>query len=392
MSGSGQTRVCAVPIILDLHAFLLNPHLTSNDSRKGPNVTEPVNGAAAEQSREPTSPQEVDIPPGTPAVGAFVEDILYGVWICEPGGGLQYASRSFLDLLGMTLDEASGFGWAERLIPEDNDSLTRWHACVAQECDWDDEHRIRGQDGKERTLLARGHAVRGKDGAISGWVGLHLDITDRKRNAERIAVLRSAQARQQERERIAQRLHDHLQQSLFAAELQVQSLSNVISDKELTKTLDLIKQARKLSRDLSVELHPPVLYEQGLAAAIHWLANHMQEAHGLRVEYVATNGDEVQDRELKTLLFDSIRELLFNVVKHAGVDEAIVRGGMLGPDELWFAVGDEGVGFRVSNSNRSGFGLAGVRHRIESLGGSFAVESSPGDGTTITLTVPVNPS
>jgi|LSQX01.2.fsa_nt_gb PAS domain S-box-containing protein len=74
--------------------------------------------------------------------GGIYEEIPFGVWMCDPDGGLRYASDAFLELLGMSMSKASGFGWIERIAPDDTDSVERWKECVEQGTDWDDEHRI----------------------------------------------------------------------------------------------------------------------------------------------------------------------------------------------------------------------------------------------------------
>lgn len=325
--------------------------------------------------------------------GRIIEDIPFGVWVCDAQGGLQYASDSFLNLLEMSLDEASGFGWTERLITGNGDSLKRWRACVASEADWDDEHRIRDSNGNVRTLLARGHAIRDDSGEVSKWVGVHLDITRRKQEEERIRALKIVQGRHQERERISRRLHDHLQQLLIGANFQLAQLRRPQSNDERLAILDqvreLLRQSIEASRNLAVEINPPALYESGMKAALEWLADFMRETHGLVVELKMDVVENSTEGEVNIVLFDAVRELLLNVVKHANVDHATVSATQSG-DVLRLIVEDGGRGFDASDFAKSddpaaGLGLSGIRHRLETLGGHCIVHSAPERGTTVEL-------
>lgn len=329
----------------------------------------------------------------------FVEGIPFGVWVCDAEGGLEYASESFLELVGMSMEEATGFGWTKRLITENNDSLERWKACVKSECDWDDEHRIRDSDGEIRTLLARGHAIRNKAGKVTQWVGVHLDITRRKREEERLRMINLIQGRQQERERISQRLHDHLQQLLIGASFQLTSWKEIEENPEHVAALDhineIVLEALNASRNLAKELNPPVLYDQGLGAALEWLAEFIHQTNHLEVQIQNEIKVEPEQMELRVVVFDAVRELLLNVVKHAAVDRATVIC-QANRKKIQIEVIDEGRGFDhqedETEAAQAGLGLTGIRRRIESLSGICTVDSKPNDGTRVRVQLPIHPS
>lgn len=110
------------------------------------------------------------------------ETIPYGVWLSDAEGRAVYASQSFLDLLGIGLEDLQGFGWMRSLPPEDiQPTLRHWLACVQSGEDWDQEYRITGPDGALHTVLSRGKPVRDERGSIVCWVGINLDLSDRKR-------------------------------------------------------------------------------------------------------------------------------------------------------------------------------------------------------------------
>lgn len=110
------------------------------------------------------------------------ETIPYGVWLSDAEGRAVYASQSFLDLLGMKLEDFQGFGWLRSLPAEDiQPTLRRWLACVKSGEDWEQEYRITGPDGALHTVLSRGKPVRDERGSIVCWVGINLDLSDRTR-------------------------------------------------------------------------------------------------------------------------------------------------------------------------------------------------------------------
>lgn len=113
------------------------------------------------------------------------ETVPYGVWLAGADGQLQYASQSFLDLLGLRLADLQTAGWpACAAFKNARRLLARWRRCLETGEEWDQELQITQADGARRTVWSRGKPVRGPDGKITSWVGLNLDVTDRKRREE----------------------------------------------------------------------------------------------------------------------------------------------------------------------------------------------------------------
>jgi PAS domain S-box-containing protein len=121
------------------------------------------------------------------------ETIDYGVWVCAPDGRNIYASESFLNMVGMTQQQCSDFGWGDVLHPDDAErTIAAWKECVRTGGTWDIEHRFRGVDGQWHDVLARGVPVRNDQGQITCWAGINLDISRLKRTEE---SLRESQER-----------------------------------------------------------------------------------------------------------------------------------------------------------------------------------------------------
>lgn len=241
---------------------------------------------------------------------------------------------------------------------------------------------------------------------------LEQRVADRTLEAEhRSAQLRAlanelTQAEQRERRRLAQVLHDHLQQLLVASLMRLGAIRRKADEKTqlgLDSIDDLIRQAINASRSLTIELSPPVLYDAGLARALEWLARSMKDKHQLAVELdVDPEAPEVNE-DLRAFLFQAVRELLFNVVKHGRVKKARITLRRAPADSsapghtgefLAITVADEGPGFdpsilRVRGAKAEHFGLFSIQQRLELLGGRMEVTAPPEHGTTITLYAPV---
>jgi signal transduction histidine kinase len=203
------------------------------------------------------------------------------------------------------------------------------------------------------------------------------------------------EAEQRERRRLAQILHDHLQQLLVAARLHLSAECSRATDKQQgqgwARADELLQQAIALSRSLTVELCPPILNESGLPAALEWLGCWSLEKHRLTVDVVTDPAANPTSDTVRTFLFQAVRELLFNVVKHAGSAHArlVLKADV---DQLHVLIEDDGCGFDVTtieSATHEGFGLHSIRERLEILGGSMTVESERGHGTSINLIAPL---
>jgi signal transduction histidine kinase len=221
-------------------------------------------------------------------------------------------------------------------------------------------------------------------------------VAEQRASQLRALASELALTEQRERRRLAQILHDHLQQILVAAKLKVGLLRKRIEIEDqrdrLQRVDELLDESIGVSRSLTVELSPPVLYDAGFTAALEWLARHMHEKHGFSVRVEAETDFEPATEDLRVFLFDAVRELLFNVVKHGGTSEAVLRLCFASDGDLQVIVEDQGVGMvprdDESDIHESGFGLFSIRERLELLGGRMEIDSSVNTGTRIVLTIP----
>jgi PAS domain S-box-containing protein len=201
------------------------------------------------------------------------------------------------------------------------------------------------------------------------------------------------QAEERERRRLAEFLHDDLQQTLAAAKFHLSMLGNCIgSDKPALEILEqskqMLREAIEKSRNLSHELGPPVLYHNQLDAVFEWLADQMESRHGLTVRVEVRGHAESNSEPVRSFLFRTAQEILFNTAKHARVREARLRLQRV-RDELWLTISDKGRGFDpAALAQTTGFGLSTIRERAELLGGHMTIRSAQGRGSIFFITVP----
>ncbi|MEX2581526.1 MAG: chemotaxis protein CheB [Verrucomicrobiales bacterium] len=203
-------------------------------------------------------------------------------------------------------------------------------------------------------------------------------------------------AEQRERKRMAAVLHDELQQLLVSIKMQLNTARGGVPDTKAVASIDAavqtVEKALETTRTLVRQMTPTVLYEQGLIPALNWLRDEMSRRHGLNVKIVADEGESPLHEQTSVILFDGVREMLFNIVKHAGVNEAEVTVHR-DRDRLQVEVRDEGAGFDVdaeaARVGKSGFGLFSLGERLKALGGDCSIESAPDQGTRVRMEVPL---
>jgi len=243
-----------------------------------------------------------------------------------------------------------------------------------------------------------------------GWIrfqgtpatlGTAFDITERKRGEEKLRALTSelSMTEERERRRMATYLHDMIGQTLALCKIKVRGIqkSNAVHAEEhhLEELRELIEQSIHQTQELTFELCPPILYELSFESALEWLAERLERQHGIAFSVESDKEPQKLSTDLKIVLFQAIREIFVNAIKHADarhVRVAIAREETL----IRITVIDDGVGFDATADTRQtpsggGFGLFNIRERLSHLGGTLAIESLKGRGTCVTITAPTVP-
>ena len=208
-----------------------------------------------------------------------------------------------------------------------------------------------------------------------------------RRQAEDLAVL-------QERQRLARELHDSVTQSLYGISLHAEAATRALSSGNSEPVASNLREIRDTTRDalgemrlLLFELRAPILQEQGLAAALRARLQVVEARSGLATTFEAQEKERLAP-EQEQELYRVAQEALNNVLKHAHAGRVDVRL-VVTDARATLEVADDGVGFEPGAAGGQGFGLPGMRERVERLGGSLCIDSAPGAGTRVHVEVPV---
>jgi len=203
--------------------------------------------------------------------------------------------------------------------------------------------------------------------------------------------------RETERQRIARDIHDDLGQNLLALKIDLSLLHVTTTGAHplITQKVDTmignidmtIASLRCIINDLR-----PIALEAGFRSALEWQLSEFTRMNGIRHEFDADPSvfDAIPDAERDTMLYRIMQESLSNVARHAHATEVKVSLQRCG-DMLTMLVQDNGVGMLVQGAGR-GCGLPGIRERVKSIGGRFHIDSQPGTGTVLSLTIPLTES
>ena len=199
------------------------------------------------------------------------------------------------------------------------------------------------------------------------------------------------------RRKIANDVHDNIGQNLAISKMKLEALRKNIGSSDFSdnirEVVELITRTISVTRSLTFEISPPVLYELGFEPAMEWLVRNARQMHGFDAEFESDGQDKPMDNNIRVLLFQAVRELLVNTAKHAKASMVTVISERQG-DQIRIRVIDDGVGFDVEGvrdkaESSAGFGLFSIRERLGFVGGSIEIDSERGLGTKVILKAPL---
>ncbi len=325
------------------------------------------------------------------------------VWMAGTDKLCFYFNKGWLDFVGRTLEEESGRGWAANVHPDDLDRCWQIYSSgFDARHPFEMEYRLRHQSGVYRWIFDRGVPRYAPDGTFEGYVGGCLDIHDRKEAAERIRIadesLRLITVQDEERRRIAREFHDSAGQTLTVLGLNVAQLvqdAKTISPelaREGTEIEEVVQQLHREIRTASYLLHPPLLDEAGIKAAISGYVQGVAERSGLAIDLDISEGFGRLPSDIELAIFRIVQECLTNIHRHAESKTAWIRVAREDAS-VYIEVRDEGKGMsreRLAEvqAKGSGVGITGIRERLRRLRGEVTIESSS-SGTTVCAKIPI---
>lgn len=228
--------------------------------------------------------------------------------------------------------------------------------------------------------------------------GQNQQILAQTNQLQRLSV-QLMNAKDSEGRRIARELHDSAGQLTAALLMNLRGLAKKVkkADTAAAKSVkEAIEHAQELDRDIrttSYLLHPPMLDEIGLSAALRWYLRGLKQRASLDVELGIPEDFGRLPADTELAIFRVVQECMTNVHRHSGSKTAHVKIRRE-PDKLWLTVADGGRGIPANAlakvlTEGSGVGLRGIRERVHSLNGELRLESEPGRGTTVMVTFPI---
>ncbi len=337
-----------------------------------------------------------------------IREAAIGIALIDKNGKVIECNPALQAMLGYANEELRGMEF-NRIHHPENVSLSR--EIFQQLLDGQQEvYRVETRYVRKDGWVGWGRQsislVREAGGEAQFVIAMFEDITERRENEEKIRTYQEqlqslaselSLTEERERRRLATVLHDHIGQLLVLAKCKFDKMQESNLFRAIAKPVEevrrLIEESIRYTRSLIFELSPPILYDLGFEATMEWLAEHMEEQYGLKVEVEDDDQPKPLDNEGRALLFRAVRELLFNVLKHAEAESARVSMRRDG-DQLKVVVQDNGVGFAPdklspTSGKVEGFGLFSIRERLNYFGGSLEIDSTPGQGATVILAMPL---
>ncbi len=290
--------------------------------------------------------------------------------------------------------------------------IEKWVASMAAGEPSEDEMRLRGADGKYRWFLVRTVPLFDEQGRIVKWYGTSTDIEDRKRAEEEVKTAseqlralsaRLHSAREEEGIRIAREIHDELGAALTSLRWELESIKKMRGEpgkplltgdlqEKFEAMLDMTDRMVNMVRRIASDLRPAVLDVLGLEEAIEWQAQQFKERTGIVVHCEIPRDHVALNPEQSTAIFRIFQEALTNIRRHAGATRVDVTM-LVNTREFVLRVRDNGRG--ITEGEKSGqlsIGLLGMRERAHVIGGEIDVAGFGGEGTTVTVRLPLMPS
>ena len=326
------------------------------------------------------------------------------ILVIDPDSSVRYVSPAFEALTGFSAAEVIGarapYPWWTEETPhktaEDIREIIRQGGRRLEE-------PFQKKNGERLWAEVNGTPVL-RDGELRYYLANWVDVTDRKRAEEELETSRQElrelaahieSVREEERTGIARELHDEIGQALTAIKIDLSWLRRELPEDQaplLERTRAVLRvadSAIKSVRRISSDLRPGILDDLGLTAAIQWYAGEFEQRTGVKCEVSVEREVIVLEQDRSTAVFRILQEALTNVARHAGATRVEVslseRNG-----RLVLEIADDGKGISARQfSNRKAFGLMGMRERAAFLGGELQISGEPGQGTRVTLSIPL---
>jgi PAS domain S-box-containing protein len=321
------------------------------------------------------------------------------IWMAGPDKLCTYFNKPWLDFTGQSIDSELGNGWTAGVHPDD---LQRCVDTYTRSFDGREEfrmeYRLRRYDGEYRWIVDIGVPRFDQDRSFIGYIGIGIEMTERKRAEEALTNVnrRLIEAQEKERTRIGRDLHDDIGQRLSLLTVELEQLHHDPPNLPQVRYRigELHKQASEIATDiqsLSHELHSAKLQYLGIVTTMRGFCREFGQQQKVEVDFKTHDLADDVPPDISLCLFRVLQEALHNSAKHSRARHFEVR--LWGTsDEVRLTVTDSGVGFdREAARQGRGLGLISMEERLKLLNGTLAIETQPEKGTAVHVSVPLSP-
>lgn len=368
-----------------------------------------------QKNKRATTAQSLDIPDF--AFRRLAEISPTGIYLTDVPGKCLYVNPAWCQMAGLTAEEAAGDGWLKAIHPDDRVRInSEWKLFITGVIPWSSEYRFVDHEGKITWVF--GTASLFSEGMKVGVLGANLDITDRKVNEDKLkaseAEFRSLFAelhihkdrletlnshlndvRENERSNIAMNLHDDLGQRLTSLNLDLAWLksrigvqSQGVREKMEEMRRSIIETIESI-KEVSSFLRPTILYELGLVSAFSWQLKKFHKQTGIKYLFSHEPDDFRIDDHISLIIYRVFQESITNVVRHS--EASAVEVVLICTENLiTLSIYDNGVGIDKDKiDSTKSLGIAGLRERVRSVGGTMLIIGNRGSGTRIKVSIPI---
>jgi len=337
---------------------------------------------------------------------ALLELTQDSVFVIDMEGAVLFWSRGAEAMLGYTKEQATGKIAHTLLRTEFPQSFSEIIEELMRVGHWEGDLIKTSREGVRVAVSGRWALQWGKRDQAPRVLVINSDITVRKQGEESLVLQREQLralaerlqlVREEDRKQVARDLHDQIGQILTAIKMDLTWVTRHLPESEsdaiarLAESIQSINDGVKAVRTICSGLRPGVLDDLGLAAAIEWQASEFAARNGVQCQVTVPPVDLHLDGDRATATFRIFQECLTNVIRHAQATSVHI---ILRQEEenILLIVADDGIGFCESDLSNSlgSLGLLGMKERAQFCGGEVQISSSPGNGTTVTVRVPLD--
>jgi PAS domain S-box-containing protein len=322
------------------------------------------------------------------------------IWEWDMQTGHIFRNDALMDMIGYQQQNAKGLSWWLRSIhPEDRNRVTDTIKDATDKGlhSWEEEYQFKCADGGYKHIHDRGYVVYenglpvkmiGSLQDVSGFKELQNQLTEEKLERQREISETVITVQEKERTRFGHELHDNVNQILSTVKLFVEMLTPAtkketkIKEKSLEYVVMAIEEIRKLSKELVI----PQLQGGGLVKSIRIMADDIHLSNSIKIKFTHDHENDLLPAGKKVTLFRIVQEQMKNILLHSNARHVDIYLHCKGGDTQ-LIIKDDGIGFNPKQTHQ-GIGLSNIYERTRFYNGSVDIQTSPGNGCTLVVTIP----